>query len=191
MLNKFNLDTNKHIIISVIGRLSRQKGHKYLFDALRLIICRFSNLKVLLVGDGELREKLNQYVINSGIENNIIFCRHQENVAPFIENSLFTVLPSLWEGLGLAAIESLTLRKPVVAAAVGGLPEVIEHNVNGLLVPPKAPVELAEAIKIMINNPEKVREMGKMGELIAKNKFSISAMMNKYMQYYSEILSYC
>lgn len=175
-------------IIAVIGRLSEQKGHKYLIKALPVVIKKFPNIKVLFVGDGELRNGLQNQVVRMNIKGNVLFCGSRNNVASFIEISEFTVLPSLWEGFSVAIIESLLLGKPVIASNVGGTPEIIENNLNGLLVETKDVGGLANAIIYMLSHPGEVKKMGEKGREKAVKKFSLKRMLEEYKKYYIHLL---
>lgn len=175
-------------IIAVIGRLSEQKGHKYLMKALPVVITKFPNMKVLFVGDGELRNSLQNQVARMNIKGNVLFCGSIDNVAPLIEITEFTVLPSLWEGFSVAIVESLLLGKPVIASNVGGTPEVIEGNLNGLLVEAKDVGGLANAIIYMLSHPGEARKMGEKGREIAVKKFSLKRMLEEYKKYYIHLL---
>ncbi|PQP33288.1 hypothetical protein C6A36_00050 [Desulfobacteraceae bacterium SEEP-SAG10] len=184
---------NDEIVISVIGRLSKQKGHKYLIRALPKIINKSISLKIIFVG-GEatyeygIEKKLKMEAKRLQVNNMIIFMGHQDYVEPFIELSEFTVLPSLREGLPGAAIESLLMEKPVVATRIGGTTEVIENEVNGLLVEPKNSEALADSILYMIENKKLAKKMGEKGRKIAEEKFSVQKMFENYRKYYSTIL---
>jgi len=175
-------------VVSVIGTLTKAKGHRYLIKAIPAVVNVFPNLKVLFVGDGELSDTLKAETRDSGMEATIRFCGSQEDVASFIDISDFTIMPSLWEGLPGGAIESINLGKPVVATAVGGLPEVIEDGVNGLLVPPGNPEALVKAIIQMLSSPDKVQEMGRNGRDICGQKFTLSSMLCQYEKYYEEVV---
>ncbi len=184
-----SLGLNEQVVVgTVVGRLSEQKGHVYLIQALRSVIQVRPDFVVLFVGDGESRDTLWNHVCRLGLEKNVIFCGEHEDVSTFIDISEFTIMPSLWEGLPGGGIESLMLGKAVVASSVGGLPEVVEHGVNGLLVPPADAEALAAGIIFMLDDPGRAREMGEHGRRIAADKFALSRMMSQYEQYYRKIL---
>ncbi len=124
-----------------------------------------------------------------GIGDNIEFLGYQEDIATFIGISKFTILPSLWEGLPSIIIESQLLGKPVIATNVGGTSEIITNTVNGILVKPKNPEMLANAIIYMLSNQDKVRRMGEMGKKMAKERFAVQRMLNEYSEYYLSLLS--
>lgn len=176
-------------LICVIGRLSEEKGLRYLFHALAVVVKKHPMLKVFLVGDGKLRNELIQLSKDLKVEDHIFFCGNRSDVAAFIDLCDFSVMPSLWEGMPGSVIESIMLGTPAVATSVGGTPEIIEIGVNGLLVPPKDSNELSKAICCMLDNPEMVQNMGKNAKLIAKKKFTLARMLTQYEEYYLNSIS--
>jgi glycosyltransferase involved in cell wall biosynthesis len=174
-------------VISVIGRLTRVKGLEYLLKALPEVIREFPTLRILLVGDGELKSTLQKLCTDLQIQKHVVFCGNQERVENFIDMSEFTVLPSLQEGLGVTAIESIALGKPVIATNIGGLPEVIENRINGLIIQPKNSTALASAAKYMLANPGEVKKMGVRAKEIAEKYFTIEKMFENYFFYYENL----
>jgi L-malate glycosyltransferase len=175
-------------IISSIGRLSAEKGHWFLLRAVARLKQDYPQLKCILVSDGDQRIRLQQLTKELGLRPHVVFCGGVEDVAPFIQLSEFTVLPSISEGFGLAAAESLLLGVPVIASRVGGVPEVIQEGLTGLLVEPKDVTGLVGSIRWMLENPERVRHMGSNGLAAVQTKFSLEAMLNAYEQYYAQRL---
>ena len=111
--------------------------------------------KVLLVGDGPLRAQLEELVRSLGIEERIKFLGWQERpeIVKLLHGSEAIVLPSRSEPFGIAIIEGLACKKPVVATTVGGIPEIIENGENGILVEPDNPAVLAEALITVLRDP--------------------------------------
>jgi glycosyltransferase involved in cell wall biosynthesis len=134
-------------------RLEPQKGHRVLFDALPAIRRQFPGVRVVCVGDGALRVELERQVAALGVTDAVRFVGQQPNVADWLALADATVLPSFYEGLPLAAIESLAAGRPMVATAVDGTPEVIVDGVTGLTVPPGNADELAQAICRLLADP--------------------------------------
>jgi glycosyltransferase involved in cell wall biosynthesis len=176
-------------VISSIGRLSAQKGQCFLLQALARLKDKHPELKCLLIGDGNQRPRLEKMVRELDLCRRVVFCGGVEHVAPFIQLSEFTVLPSLSEGFGLAALESLLLGVPVVASRVGGVPEVVGEGLNGLLVEPEDVEGLAEAIRWMLENRDEAGRMGSNGLESARAKFSNEAMLSAYETYYATRLN--
>ncbi|MDY6950032.1 MAG: glycosyltransferase family 4 protein [Thermodesulfobacteriota bacterium] len=181
-------------IVSIIGRISHQKGHIYLVEALPSIVTKHPKLVVLCVGgvrqtESSLIERLRATATSLGVGTNVKFVGHRERVAPFIKLSEFTVLPSVFEGLPTAVIESLLLGRAVVATDVGGTSEVVRHGVNGLLVRPKDRLGLAKAIRRMLDAPKETRTMGEGGRVFAEKEFSMENMYAMHRIYYRQILN--
>lgn len=176
-------------IISLVGRLTEQKGHVVLLRAITLLPNAVRNkLRVFFVGDGEKRKKLKEETKRLGLEENIVFTGYEKDVYPYIMASDFTVLPSLWEGFGRVIIESYLCGKPVIGSSVGGIPELIRDNETGLLVRPNDPSALANAIVYFMDNPALVKKYGEAGKKIALEKFTAAKMIENYKVFYKKVL---
>jgi glycosyltransferase involved in cell wall biosynthesis len=175
-------------VISMVGRLTEQKGHRYLLEALPHVIRACPELRVLLVGDGPLRRPLEAALARKNLGAHVIFCGNQANAPLFMEISEFLVAPSLWEGFNLAVVESLCLGVPVVASAIACHREIITPGETGLLVPPQEPAALAEAMLFMLHHREEARGMGQRCTQTARRNFSLPRMLAHYEEYYGEIL---
>src|SRR5205085_1812414 len=126
--------------------LETQKGHAYLFDAWPAVVREFPDARLLVVGDGSLRGTLEQRARGLGITGNVVFTGFRSDVARVLDTIDALVLPSLYEGMPLTAIEASAMARPVVATAVDGTPEVVEDGVTGYLVPPAEPEALARSL---------------------------------------------
>jgi len=135
-------------ILGVIGRLEKQKGHEYLFEALNLI--KTIPWVLWVVGDGSLKNKLEKLAKDLSLRERIIFLGARRNIVEILSKIDIFVLPSLWEGLGLAVIEAAAAGKPIVASRVGGILEIIEHEVTGILIEPKNVKSLADGLERML-----------------------------------------
>src|SRR5258708_23601893 len=122
-------------VLVVTARLEPQKGHRILLQSLQTVHREFPQVRLVCLGEGRLRDGLESQVRDLGLEDSVRFLGHQSNVMDWVALAHFTVLPSLWEGLPLAAIESLAAGRPVVATAVDGTPEVIIDRKTGITIP--------------------------------------------------------
>jgi glycosyltransferase involved in cell wall biosynthesis len=146
--------TAEDCVLMVLGRLEPQKGHRFLIEAFVRLNQRFPHLKLVCVGDGCLREELQRRVNELQLANQVRFAGFQTNVEDWLALADVCVLPSLYEGLPLVAIECLAAGRPMVATGVDGTPEVIVNEKTGLIVPPADPIALENAIARMLLNPE-------------------------------------
>jgi len=157
-LNELGI-SNEDLIISCISQARPEKGLEYLIRAIPPVISRFPAFKLLIVGGGPLTDELIYLSKKLNVEKHILFCGIRNDVENIIAASLFTVLPSLTEGLPLVSLESLAGGKPVIASNVGGIPEVITNGVNGYLVPPKDEIAIADRVLMLLSNPDLLRKM--------------------------------
>ena len=175
-------------VIGTIGRLTAQKGQTYLLDAARLLKSDFPNLRVVIIGDGELRHDLEAQAKTLDITDNVIFTgsRIYHETMRLLSGMDVFVFPSLWEGFGLALLEAMALKKPIVASNVSAIPESVLHQHTGLLVPPQDATALAQAIRLLLNSPDKVTKMGEYGYQRLQTEFSVEAMIRATEQLYIE-----
>jgi len=155
-----------------VGRLEPQKGHSVLIAAMARVRSRFPQGRLVLVGEGSLRSALADQARALGLERAVRFAGYQANVADWLALADVTVLPSLYEGLPIVAIESLAAGRPMVATAVDGTPEVIVDGKTGLTVPPRDPVKLAEAIGRLLGDSELARQLAAAGRRWVADHFS-------------------
>jgi len=164
--------TNR-FLLSHIARLEEEKGHKYLFEALARIDYQKYDLKLIVVGDGSQKGKLEQLADIYGIADRVVFTGSINDVKPIIAISDIILLPSLAEALGIALLEGMCMGKPCIAAKVGGIPEVIADGLSGILVEPQQPTALREAIVRLLDNPQLMVTMGQKGRQIVGEKFDL------------------
>ncbi|MBU0731985.1 glycosyltransferase family 4 protein [Patescibacteria group bacterium] len=175
---------NERPVIACVGRLDHIKGQDLLLRALAGIE---SEYKCLIVGDGGEKKKLEAQAIEFGIRKKVEFLGSRKDVADIFGKADFSVVPSRQEGLGLAAIESSLVGRPVIGFNVGGLGEVIQDGRTGFLVPAESVGAMQEKIEILINDQTMRREMGETAYAYAKEKFSLQKMIASYKELYAHI----
>lgn len=150
-------------VILVPARLEPQKGHHVLLEALPVVLERFPSTRVVCAGEGALRTDLECEAHKLGVAAAVRFVGFQSHIQDWLALCNFTLLPSFYEGLPIAAIESLAAGKPMVATAVDGTPEVVVDGETGILVPPGNPLLLADAICRLLASPSLQQSLGRAG----------------------------
>lgn len=167
-------------VLAIIGRLVEQKGHKYLFEALRQLNGKY-NIKLLVVGDGPLRVGAGLAPArNAGarqVSERIIFLGLRKDVREILGVTDILVMPSTREGLSIVALEAMAQGVPIVATMVGGNSELIINGETGLLVRPKDAQELKKALIELLENKETRARMSANAQLRVREKFSLDAMI--------------
>ena len=179
---------NVPAIVAVVAVLEERKGHRFLLDAARMLKDRGRPIRYLLAGDGSQKAHLQQRVQMLGLQTEVSFVGFVKDVPNFLSSIDLLVLPSLYEGLGVAALEGMAAAKPVVGTRVGGLAELIVDGDTGFLVPAGDGPALAEAIEKLLADPSMAQAMGQKGaERVLKN-FTIEQSAKQNEQYYYALL---
>ncbi len=158
-------------VIGNAARLTEQKGQKYLIEMAALLKQQGLKFKILIAGEGELRKNLQDLSKKHGVEEDIIFLGHVEDMPSFMNSIDLFVFPSLFEGSANTLIETLHHGKPSIAFNTSSNPEIIEHGKNGFLAKPFEARELAQYVLELINSPSLQAEFIKNGDQIIKEKF--------------------
>lgn len=172
------------IKLGCIARLSEQKGLTYLLDAMPLLTVK--DIRLFIVGDGELRDELENKVKELHLQDSVTFLGYRKDIVECINSFDFCVLPSVFEGFGLVAIEAFMNGKTIVATDIPGLNEVVS-NKNGILVPAKAPATLASAIDKLATDATLRQELSSQAKKDYENKFSYPLFLENYRKLYREI----
>lgn len=165
---------SSHRILLMIARLEPQKGHSVLIRAMADIHSKLPSTRLVLLGEGSLREELEQQCCSMGLQAVVRFAGWQANVEDWLSLADVVVLPSLYEGLPLAAIEALAAGRPIVATDVDGTPEVVLDGQTGLTVPPGDSDALAASIVRLLSDPKLARKLGLAGREFVLRNFSAS-----------------
>lgn len=172
----------------VIGRLEEQKGHCYLIDAVALLPEQIrSKLVIFLAGDGTLEESVKKQVAERGVEKHFVFLGHTEKVPEFLGLVDFVILPSLWEGLPLSVLEAFSAQKMVLATRIPGTTEVMIDGENGYLAEVRDPESLAQGLIRVIENPDKMRQLGNRAFRHWEESYAFVKTMEQYHQVYQRL----
>jgi len=178
-----------YTVIGIIANLLPWKGHRYFFAAAKPLLIKYSKTAILLVGDdsSEYAKQLRKEVAPLG--NKVVFTGYRTDIPQIMAALDMNVICSYdWEGLSGSLREALAMKKAVISTRVGGNAEVVEHGVNGFLVPPKDVEALRNAIERLIVNPDLRRKMGEEGRKLIESKFSLAERINKIEALYYQLV---
>jgi sugar transferase (PEP-CTERM/EpsH1 system associated) len=174
-------------IMAAIGRPRPVKGFSYLLEAFAQIAADQPDLYLLFVGDGPEKRPLQTAAQQLPSANRVIFLGDQQEIPRLLAALDILVLPSLWEGLPNVVLEAMAAGLPVVATAVGGTPELVVEGETGLLVPPRDPATLAEAIVTLLTDPELARRLGENGRQRVTTQFTIQQTVAQTESLYQQL----
>ena len=175
-------------VVGVFGRLEAQKGHRYLLEALPVVLAQVPAVKVLFVGEGSLRNELKGKVRSLGLDSSVHFLGYRRDWMNWMDLTDIVALPSLYEGMPLVPIEAAAMAKPVLATAVDGTCEVIVDGETGLLVPPAQAKPLAEALIRLLGDSEQQRLLGEAARRRAREVFSLEQQIRDTAALYQSLL---
>lgn len=175
-------------LVGIIARLVPIKDHSTFLEAASDLHRSRPDVRFLIVGDGELRPDLEQQAHALGLSQCIDFLGWQRDLEPIYADLNLAVLSSLNEGTPVSLIEAMASGLPVVATRVGGVSDLVEHGKTGLLVPPKDPEALSGAMKALLGDPERGREMGRLARETVYPTYSDAALIDRMDRLYSSML---
>lgn len=173
-------------IVGVVARLEPEKGHRTLLDAWPLVLVAHPDAWLLVVGEGSEREALEAQTEELGIVDRVVFAGRREDVPAVTAALDVAVLPSYREAQGLSVLEAMALSRPVVASRVGGIPEMIEDGVTGLMVPPNDPPALAAAIGRLLSDHPFADMIARRGHELVHERFCVELMIAAVEAIYDE-----
>lgn len=176
-------------VLTMVGRLAPQKDPIALVEACWTLSWRVPRWHLLIVGDGPLRAQTEQAIRARGLQGQITLLGERNDVPRILAASDIFVLPSRWEGLPLTIIEAMLAELPVVATRVGGVAELVEDAITGLLVPPNDPQALKRALAQLLEEAEVRKRMGEEGRRRALERFTIEHMISQTGQLYGQLLA--
>lgn len=180
-------------LIAMVGEVVEKKGHRYLFRALPEILRQIPDARVVLIGrfhrDDSCTRRLRKIQMRNQLFRRVHWLGRRENIHEYLKAMDVCVVPSLQESLGLVAVEAQAAGIPVVAARTGGLPEIVQHERTGLLVPPRDPAALAEAVIRLYQNPEWKDQLVAEARAQAIRTFDPERLTYQVIEAYEELLA--
>ena len=179
----------EHLVVGVLANLRPVKDHESLLAAAAQLRERYGALRLLLVGEGDSKAALQARALDLGIGDRVVFAGHREQRTN--PHRLFdvSVLCSVSEGFPNSVVEAMAAERPVVATRVGGIPDAVVEGETGLLVPPRAPRELAAALDALLADPARRARMGAAGQRRAREHFHASSVMPRLEALYERLLA--
>jgi glycosyltransferase involved in cell wall biosynthesis len=184
------IKTDKKVRFLFVGRLEEQKGCKYLIHATRILEVKTRDFVILIVGDGSQRAILANLTEENNLGNYVTFLGsvEEEKLRDLYCTSDVFILPSIWEGLPVTLLEAWSAKLPVIVTNVGAIRDICVDERNGLVVRPKDPVGIADAMLRMIKDEELRRKLAKNGAELVRREFSLETMVTSTLELYEEVI---
>lgn len=176
-------------LIAVVGTLKEPKGHRYLVEAMTIIVPQYPDAHALFIGDGDLRQELQAQVEGLNLGDHVHFLGNRHDVPKLLAASDLFVLPSLWEGLSIALLEAMASGLPIVATAVSGTSQVMSAGETGLIVPPRDAQTLAAAIMQLLSDPEEAQALARAARRHVEMHYSARKQADEYLALYRRLLT--
>lgn len=180
--------TKKEPVLGYFGLIGYEKGVDSLIEAFPLVLTRFPKTKLLIVGEGKDKPLSQRRVQELGIESHVQFLSWVDDITEIMPVFDVFVLPSKAEGMPWSVLEAMACAKPVIATAVGGIPEAVENGETGILLPDSKPESIAQAVCSLLENPEKALNMGRLGRKRIEENFTASHEMQKIEELYESFI---
>ncbi len=175
---------NNSVIVGVVGRLNKQKGLAFFLRAACEVLKVEKRVQFLIVGEGPQRYELERLSKRLGIDQWVVFSGFRADVPSVLSVMDIFVMPSLVEGFPLSLLEAMAVGKPVIASNIGGIPEIVKDRESGILVPPRDPEALAEAIVELLKDRANWKVMGENGRQRVIEYFNVERMVRDYEEFY-------
>ena len=188
---ELGLRDSRKVIGTVCRLVEPKKGLRFLLQAMAVLARRYGQppCQLLIVGDGPSRHELELLREQLGLSSWVVFAGSRRDIPRVLHALDAFVLPSLYEGFGIALLEAMAAGKPVIATAVGGIPEFVLSGETGLLVEPGNVEALADAIDRLLSHPQQARIMGAKGRIRVGESYHISTVVRQHEQVYTACLA--
>ncbi|MGI8673195.1 MAG: glycosyltransferase [Luteitalea sp.] len=174
-------------VVLNVAALVPHKGQRHLIDAFAEVARVLPDARLVILGQGALLDSLTTQVRQLGLERHVLLPGFRIDVLSLMKTCDLFVMSSTMEGLGTSLLDAMACARPIVATATGGIPEVVEHEYTGLLVPPRDAGALAEAILTMLQDDTLARQYGAAGYERVRKRFSVERMVEETVQVYRSL----
>ncbi|HEU4927002.1 MAG TPA: glycosyltransferase family 4 protein [Vicinamibacterales bacterium] len=174
-------------LVGNVAALVPHKGQRYLVDAAGLVLPKQPDARFIIAGEGELRPQLEHQIRQHHLEKHVILAGFRSDILSLHKAFDIFVMSSVTEGLGTSILDAMACGKPVVGTTAGGIPEVVADGETGLLVPPRDPRALADAITRLLSDRALRERMGAAGVARVRERFSAEIMVKKTLEVYERL----
>ena len=175
-------------VIGTVAVLRKEKAHEVLLDAAERLVDEFPRLRVLIAGTGPEEERLRALVRARALESRVLLLGFRRDVPDVLAALDVLVLSSDREGSPLAVMEAMAAGKPTVATRVGGVPDLLEDGEHGVLIPPRNPAALADALRPLLRDPRRAQALGRRARERQRRDFDIAATSRRIEDIYESLL---
>ncbi len=174
-------------VVGNVAALVPHKGQRYLIEAAHLVVQEIPDARFVILGEGELREQLERQVHDHHLEKHVLLPGFRTDVLGCIKGFDLFAMSSVTEGLGTSLLDAMACSRPIVATTAGGIPEIVEDGVNGLLVPPRDARALATAIVRALRDASLRQRFGTAGLARVKARFTVERMVEQTAAVYARV----
>ncbi|PCK06692.1 MAG: glycosyl transferase [Alteromonadaceae bacterium] len=185
---RFGYD-EQDLVIAMAAQLIDRKGHRFLLEITPQLIEKYPQVKILILGKGPLESELKALSKTLGLEAHVTFAGFQTDIDKILPSVDILAHPALMEGLGVALLQTSAAGVPIVAGAAGGIPEIVRDDVNGYLTPPGDTEMLKARLMQLLGDKDLRQKLGRQGQQLAKEEFSIAQMAAKNYALYQHVLA--
>jgi L-malate glycosyltransferase len=174
-------------VVVNVAALVPHKGQRHLVDAAAMVVRRVPDARFVILGEGELREQLEQHIKAHNLEKHVLLAGFRADVLSLCKTADLFAMSSITEGLGSAVLDAMACRKAVVGTTAGGIPEAVVHESTGLLVPPRDDRALADAMVTLLKDPELRARYGEAGRKRVEEHFSEQKLVEGVLGAYERV----
>ncbi len=175
-------------VITLVAVLRAQKRHELVIAAAAELIKVFPQARFLFVGDGPGRDRVEQEIRKAQLEDRILMTGYREDIPEILSFTDLGIISSVAEGIPQFLFQIMAMGKPVIATAVGGIPDIVASGVTGILIPPEDPAALVQAMVQALRDPESAGRLGEEGRRLVEKEYTVEKMAEKVYRVYQQVL---